>query len=74
MKQKIKSRVKFLEKGSNIYLHNSRSAFLGEKRLIKNIFLIIEIFLDNKYIKTLLNLNKIENFKQIRGIKLEIFG
>ena len=45
MKQKIKSRVKFLEKGSNICFHNSRSAFLGEKRLIKNIFLIIEIFL-----------------------------
>ena len=35
----MKSRVKFLEKGSNIYLHNSSSAFLGEKRLIKNIFL-----------------------------------
>ena len=64
MKQKIKSRVKFLEKGSNIYLHNSRSAIPGEKRPIKNIFLIIEIFLDNKYIKTLLNSNKIlsENF------------
>ena len=54
----------------------SRSAFLGEKRLIKNIFLIIVIFLDNKYIKTLLNSNKIlsENFKPISGIKLEIIG
>ena len=65
MKQKIKSRVKFLEKGGNIFLHNWRSAFIGEKRLIKKyFFLIIEIFLDNKYIKTLLNSNKIlsENF------------
>ena len=37
---------------------------------------MIEIFLDNKYIKTLLNSNKIptENFKQISGIKLEIIG
>ena len=74
MKQKIKSRVKFLEKGSNIYLHNSRSAFIGEKRLIKNIFLIIEIFLDNK--KKLLHSNKklSENFKPISSIKLEIIG
>ena len=38
IKAKQKSRVKFLENGSNVYLHNSRSAFLGEKRLIKNIF------------------------------------
>ena len=54
----------------------SRSAFPGEKRLIKNIFFIIVIFLDNKYIKTLLNSNKIlsENFKPISGIKLEIIG
>ena len=76
MKQKIKSRVKFLEKESNIYLHNSSSAFLGEKRLFRIFFLIIVIFLDNKYIKTLLNLNKIlsENFKPISGIKLEIIG
>ena len=53
-----------------------RSAFVGEKRLIKNIFLIIIIFLDNKYIKTLLSSNKIlsENFKPISGIKLEIIG
>ena len=50
---------KFLENGSNIFHHYSRSAFLGEKRLIKNIFLIIVMFLDNKYIKTLLNSNKI---------------
>ena len=50
------------------------SAFVGEKWLIKNIFLIIVIFLENKYIKTLLNSNKMlsENFKQISGIKLEI--
>ena len=74
MKQKIKSRVKLLKNGSIIYLHNSWSAFLGEKRLIKNIFLIIEIFLDNKFIKRPLNSNKIlsENFKPISGIKLEI--
>ena len=54
----------------------SCSAFVGEKRLNKNIFLIIVIFLDNKYIKTLLNSNKIlsENFKPISGIKLEIIG
>ena len=53
-----------------------RSAFLGEKQHIKNIFLIIVIFWDNKYIKTLLNPNKIlsENFKPISGIKLEIIG
>ena len=53
-----------------------RSAFLEEKRLIKNIFLIIVTFLGNKYIKTLLNSNKIlaENFKPISGIKLEIIG
>ena len=51
-------------------------AFVGEKRLIKNIFLIIVIFFDNKYIKTLLNLNKIlsENFKAFNAIKLEIIG
>ena len=29
---------KFLENGSNIFHHYSRSAFLGQKRLIKNIF------------------------------------
>ena len=29
---------KFLENGSYIFHHYSRSAFLGEKRLIKNIF------------------------------------
>ena len=33
------SRVKFLENESNVYFHKLRSAFLGEKRLIKNIFL-----------------------------------
>ena len=53
----------------------SRLAFLGEKQLIKNIFLIIVIFLDNKYIKSFLNSNKILwNFKPINGIKLEIIG
>ena len=54
----------------------SRSAFLGEKRLTKNIFLIIVIFLDDKYIKTLLNSNKIlsENFRPMSGIKLEIIS
>ncbi len=66
------SRLKFLE--TEVML--SRSAFVGEKRLIKNIFLIIVILLDNMYIKTLLNSNKIlsENFKPISGIKLEIIG
>ena len=67
---------KFLENSSNIFHHYSRSAFLGEKRPIKNTFLIIVIFLDNKYIKTLLNSNKIvsENFKPISAIKLEIIS
>ena len=32
------SRVKFLENESNVYFHNMRSAFLGEKRLIKFFF------------------------------------
>ena len=36
--EKKNSRVKFLENESNVYFHNLRSAFLGEKRLIKNIF------------------------------------
>ena len=65
-----------MENGSNVYHHYSRSAFVVEKRLIKNIFLIIVIFLDNKYIKTPLNSNKIlsENFKPISGIKLDIIG
>ena len=36
--RKKKSRVTFLENESNVYFHNLRSAFLGEKRLIKNIF------------------------------------
>ena len=73
MKAEKKSCVKFLGNRSNRY---SRSAFLGEKQLIKNIFLIIVIFLDNKYIKTCLNLNKIlsENFKPISSIKLEIIS
>ena len=48
--------------------------FSEKNDLSKISFLIIEIFLDNKYIKTLLNSNKIlsENFKPISGIKLEI--
>ena len=55
-----------------------RSAFIGEKRHIRNIFLIIVIiviFLEN-YIKTLLNSNKIlsENVTPISGINLEIIG
>ena len=29
--RKKKSRVKFLENESNVYFHNFRSAFLGEK-------------------------------------------
>ena len=37
MKAEKKSRVKFLGNGSNVYQRCSRSAFLGEKRLIKNI-------------------------------------
>ena len=67
---------KFLKNKSNDFHHYLRSAFLGEKRLIKNIFFIIVIFLHNKYIKTLLNLNKIlsESFKPLSGIKLEIIG
>ena len=50
--------------------------FPGKKRLIKNIFLIIVIFLDIKYIKTRPYSNKIlsQNFKPISGIKLEIIG
>ena len=36
--EKKNLRVKFLENESNDYFHNLRSAFLGEKRLIKNIF------------------------------------
>ena len=50
---------KVLENRNNIFHHYSSSTFLGEKRLIKKIFLIIVIFLDNKYIKTLLYSNKI---------------
>ena len=41
MNAEKKSRVKFLENGSNIYLHNSCSAFLGEKQLIKDIFWLL---------------------------------
>ncbi len=50
--------------------------FSEKNDLLKIFFLIIVIFLDNKYIKTLLNSNKIlsENFKPISGIKLEIIG
>ena len=54
-----------------------RVRLLSEKNdLSKIFFLIIVIFLDNKYIRTLLNSNKIlsENFKSISGIKLEIIG
>ena len=74
--RKKNSRVKFLENESNVYFHNLLSAFLGEKRLIKDIFLIIVIFLDIKYIKTRPYSNKIlsQNFKPIDGIKLEIIG
>ena len=46
IKQK-KTTCKFLENGSNIYHCYSRSAFLGEKRLINFFFYIIVIFLDN---------------------------
>ena len=50
--------------------------FSEKNDLLKIFFKIIVIFLDNKYIKTLLNSNKIlsENFKPISGIKLEIIG
>ena len=54
-----------------------RGRLFSEKNdLLKIFFLVIVIFLDNKYIKTLLNSNKIvaENFKPISGIKLEIIG
>ena len=54
------------------------SLFKWKKKRRKCMFLICLIFqyLDNKYIKTLLNLNKIlsENFKPISGIKLEIIS
>ena len=50
--------------------------FSKKNDLLRIFFLIIVIFLDNKYVKTLLNLNKIlsENFKWISGIKLEIIS
>ena len=50
--------------------------FSEKNDLLKIFFLIIVIFLDNKYIKTPLNSNKIlsENFKPISAIKLEIIG
>ena len=50
--------------------------FSEKNDLLKYIFLIVVIFLDNKYIKTLQNSNKIvsEKFKPISGIKLEIIG
>ena len=50
--------------------------FSEKNDLLKISFLIIVIFLDNKYIKTLLNSNKIltENFKPISALKLEIIG
>ena len=50
--------------------------FSEKNDLLKIIFLIIVIFWDNKYIKTLRNSNKIlsEHFKPISGIKLEIIG
>ena len=54
-----------------------RDRLFSEKNdLLKIFFLIIVIFLDNKYIKTLLNSNKIlsENFKPISGKKPEIIG
>ena len=50
--------------------------FSEKNDLLKKNFLIIVIFLNNKYIKTLLNSNKIlsENFKPISDIKLEIIS
>ena len=50
--------------------------FSEKNDLLKIYFLIIVIFLDYKYIKTLLNSNKIrsENFRPVCGIKLEIIG
>ena len=50
--------------------------FSEKNGLLKIFFWIILIFLDNKYIKTFLNSNKIlsEKFKTISGIKLEIIG
>ena len=50
--------------------------FSEKNDLLKISFLIIVIFLDNKYIKTRLNSNKIlsQNVKPISGIKLEIIG
>ena len=50
--------------------------FSEKNNLLKIFFFIIVIFLDNKYIKTLLNSNKIlsEKLKPISGIKLEIIG
>ena len=51
-------------------------SFIEVKQLLKNIFLIIVIFLDIKYIKIRPYSNKIlsQNFKPISGIKLDIIG
>ena len=60
-----------------MFIFTIRVRLLSKKNdLLKIFFLIIVIFLDYKYIKTLLNSNKIlsENFKPISGIKLEIIG
>ena len=60
-----------------IYSIIIRVRLLSEKNDLLNFFFLINvIFLDNKYIKTLLNSNKIlsENFKPISAIKLEIIG
>ena len=54
-----------------------RVRLFSEKNVLLKIFFpIVVIFLDNKYIKTRLNSNKIisENFKPVSGIKLEIIG
>ena len=70
--RKKNSHVKFLENESNVYFHNLRSAFLGEKNdLLKISFLIIVIYLDIKYIKTRPYSNKTlsQNFKPIKRKK-----
>ena len=63
-----------MENESNVYFHNLRSAFLRENDLLKIFFLLIEIFLDIRYIKTRPYSNKIlsQNFKPIKRKKRDL--
>ena len=74
--RKKKFTCKILENESNVTFIIFVRLFSGKKRLIKNIFLTIVIFLDIKYIKTRPYSNKIlsQNVKPFSGIKLEIIG